>query len=60
MTPVPHPPYTLDLPPTMRDFFCFPSEKSLQRERFADVKEVKQKMAEAPKGIRIKKVKNLF
>ena len=49
MTPVSHPPYSSDLAPC--DIF-FPSDKkSPQRKTFADVEEMRQKIAEALKGI---------
>ena len=51
MTPMPHPSYSPNLPPS-RD------EKSPQRETFAHVEEVKQKTAEALKGIKTDKFKN--
>ena len=34
--------------------------KVLKRKHFADVEKVKQKMADAPKGIKIDKFKNCF
>ena len=40
--------------------FCFPSEKFIQGKCFADVKEGKQKTAEALKGIKIDEFKNCF
>ena len=56
---MPHPPYTPDL--TLSDVFLFPwMEKVLQGKRFADVEEVKQKMAEALKSIKIDEFKNRF
>ena len=52
MTPVPHPPYSPDL--TLRDFFLFPWMRNvLKGKHFADVEEMKQKAAEALKGIKI-------
>ena len=55
---MPHPPYSPSL--TASDFFLFPQlkNKSPQKEMFADVKEVKQKTAEALEGIQIGKFKN--
>ena len=51
MIPVPHPPYLPNLAPS--DFFCF-----LKGKYFADVEEVKQKMAEALKDIKIDEFKD--
>ena len=54
-----HPPYSPDLTP--RDFFVVvfsPVKKVLKGKHFADVGEVKQKAAEALKGIKIDKFKN--
>ena len=48
MTPVPHPLYSTNL--TLSNFFISLDEKSPQKEHFANVEEVKQKMAEALKG----------
>ena len=57
MTPVPHPPYSPNLAPD--DFFCVPwLKKFLKGKRLANVEEVKQKMAEALKGIKINEFKN--
>ena len=57
MTPVPHCPYSPDL--TLRDYFLFPQvKKVLKGKRFVDVEEVKQKMAEALKSIKIDESKN--
>ena len=57
MTLVPHPPYSLDC--TLSDFFSFPwMKKVLKGKHSANVKEVKQKMAEALKGIKIVELKN--
>ena len=52
--------YSPDL--TLRDFFVlFPQmKKVLKRKRFADVEEVKQKTAEALKGIKIDEFKHCF
>ena len=54
---MPHPPYSPDL--TLSNFFLFPwMKKILKGKRFADVEEVKQKMAEALKCIKIDGFKN--
>ena len=59
MTPLPCPPYSPNLTP--HDRFLFPQmKKALQGKCFGDLKEVKQKMAEALKGIKIDKFKNCF
>ena len=59
MTPVPHPPYSPDLTPS--DFFLFPQMKRvLKGKSFTNVKEMKQKMAEALKGIEVDEFKNCF
>ena len=50
MTPMPHPPYSPSL--TLSNIFL-PMKKVLKGKRFADVEEVKQKTAEALKGIKI-------
>ena len=51
MTPMPHPPYSLSL--TLNNCFLFPQmKKVLKWKYFANVEEVKQKMAEAIKGIK--------
>ena len=56
VTPMPHPPYSHDL--TLSYFFLFTlMKKVLKGKRFANVEEVKQKMAEALKGIKINKFK---
>ena len=56
---MPHPPYSLDL--ALSDCFLFPQmKKVLKGKRFADVEEVKQKMAEALKSIKINKFRNCF
>ena len=58
---MPHPPYSPDLAPS--DFFVclFPWMKNvLKGICFTDVEEVKQKMAEALKGIKIKEFKNFL
>ena len=59
MTPMPHPPYSPNL--TLIDFlFVFPDEKVLRGKHFANVQQVKQKLAEALKGIKIDVFKNCF
>ena len=59
MTPVPHPPYSLNLTPN--DYFLFPwMNKVLKEKCIAHVEEVKQKMAETLKSIKINKFKNYF
>ena len=59
MTPVPHPPYSLDLAP--RDFFFLsPMEKVLKGKCFANVEEVKQKTAETLRGIKIDESKTIL
>ena len=57
MIPMPHPPCSLDL--TLTDFFLFPlMKKVLEGKHFANVEKVKQKMAEALKGIKIDEFEN--
>ena len=57
MTPVPHPPYSTDLVPS--DFFLVSRmTKVFNGKPFADVEEVKQKMAAALKSIKIHESKN--
>ena len=57
MTPMPHPPSSPDL--TTSDYFLFPwMKKVLKGKCFAGVEEVKQKMAEALKGIKINVFRN--
>ena len=62
MTSLPHPPYSPNL--ALGDFclfVCFSRfKKVLKGDHFANVEEVKQKMAEALKGIKINKFKNCF
>ena len=56
---MPHPPYAPDL--TLSNFFVVSlDEKVLKEKCFAAVKEVKQKMIEALKGIKIDEFKNYF
>ena len=59
ITPMSHPPYSSDLTPSDL-FFVSPDKRSPQREMFANVEKVKQKMAEALKDIKIEKFKNWF
>ena len=60
MIPVPHPPYLPDLAP-INFFFCIPwIKRVLKGKCFADLEEIKQKMAEALKGIKIGKFKKCF
>ena len=59
MTPMPHHPYSPNL--ALSSTFLFPpAEKVLKGKHFADVEEVKQKITEALKGIKISKFKKLF
>ena len=56
---MPHPAYSPDL--SLSNFYWFPWMKNvLNGKRFADVEEVKHKMAEALKGIKIDTFKNCF
>ena len=56
MTPKPHPPYSPNL--TLSDFILFPwMKKVLKGKHFASVEEVKQKTAEALKGLKINEFK---
>ena len=58
MTPISHPPYSSNL--ALSDF-CFPQmRKVLKGKHFANTAEVKQKMAETLKRIKIDKFKNCF
>ena len=50
MTPVPHSLYSPDLTPQVT--FFFPPDEKSSKENFADVEEVKPKMAEELKGIK--------
>ena len=55
--PMPHPPCSLNFTP--RDFFLFPwVKKVFKGKHFADVKEMKQKTAEALKDIKIGEFQN--
>ena len=57
--PCAHSPFSPDLAPS--DFILFSwMKKVLKGKCFVDVEEVKQKMAEALKGIKIKNFKNCF
>ena len=59
MIPVSHPPCSPNLAPS--DLFLLPQMKKGPKGKcFANVKEVKQKMAEALKGIKINEFKNCF
>ena len=58
MTSRPHPPYSPISPQVT--FFVSLDEKVLKGKHFAEVEEVKQKMAEALKGIKINEFKNCF
>ena len=53
---MPHTPYSPDFSPS--DVFVPPDEKVFKEKDFANAEEVKQKMTEALKGIRIKEFKN--
>ena len=59
MSPIPHPPYLPDRPPAT---FCLCPwvKKVLKKKHFANGEELKQKMAEALKGIKINKFKYCF
>ena len=59
MTPVPHPPYLPNL--ALGDVFVFfQMKKFFKGKRFTNVEEVKQKMAEVLKGIKMDEFKNCF
>ena len=59
MTPVPYPAYSSSLAPAA--FFWFPHmKKVLKGKCFVHAEEVKQKQAEALKGIKIDEFKNCF
>ena len=54
-----HPPYSPNLTPS--DFVLFPKwKKVLKQNHFANVEEVKQKMAETLKGIKMDEFRNCF
>ena len=56
---MPYPTYSLDLTPSK--LFLFPQmNKVLKRKGFADLEQVKHKMAVALKGIKISEFKNYF
>ena len=59
VTPMSHPLYSPSLAPG-NFFFVSPMKKVLKGKCFAHVEEVKQKMAEALKAIKIDKFKNCF
>ena len=52
-TSVPHTPHSSDFTPS-DSFFVSPDEKSPQREKFCQCGKSEKKIAEAPKGIKIK------
>ena len=59
MTPVPHPPYSPYL--ALSNFFFVSLDENVLKGRcFANMEDVKQKMAEALKGFKIDKSKNCF
>ena len=59
MTSMSHPPYSPHLTPN--NYFLFPQMKTVLRgKHFADVEEVKQKMAEALQDMKIGEFKNWF
>ena len=58
MMPMSHPPYSLDL--ILRVFLFLQMKEVLKGKRFADVKDVKQKMASALKGIKINEFKTIL
>ena len=56
---MPHPPYSPD--PSLSDFYLFPwMKKVLKWKSFADVEDMKQKMAEALKGIKTHEFKTVL
>ena len=56
---MPHPPYSHDL--ILSDFFFVSlDEKSPQGKHFTDMEEVKQKLTEVLKGIKIDKLTNCY
>ena len=58
---MPHPPYSPNLSPQATIFYLFPwMKKVLKGKHFANVEEVKQKMAAALKGIKINQFTNCF
>ena len=59
VTFVPHPPYLPHLA-LSNIFFVSSDEKILQEKRFADVEEVKQKLAEATKDVNTDEFKTVF
>ena len=59
MTPRPHSPYSPSL--TLSNFFLFPwMKRFIKGKCFPDEEELKQKMAEALKGIKTEEFKNCF
>ena len=61
ITAVPHLSYSPNFAQLSNFFFLFPQmKKGLKAKHFANVEEVKQKMAEALKGIKIDEFKNYF
>ena len=61
ITPVPHLSYSPNFAQLSNFFFLFPQmKKGLKAKHFANVEEVKQKMAEALKGIKVNEFKNCF
>ena len=58
MTPMPRPPCPPDL--TLSNCFLFSQMKTFLKRKHADVEEVKQKMAEALKGIKIDEFKTFL
>ena len=59
MTPMPHPPYLPNLTPN-DSFLCPQMKKVLKGKHFANVEEMKQKMAEALKGMKIAMFKTVL
>ena len=58
---MPYPPYSPDLALSDFLFVCFPRwKKVLKGKHFANVEEVQQKMAEAPKSVKIHEFQNCF
>ena len=57
---MPHPPYSPNLAPSELFLFVFLDEKLLKGKCLDGVEEVKQKMTEPRKGIKIDKFKNCF
>ena len=57
---MPYPPYSPDVVPSDLFLFLQINKKVLKGKRFANVEELKQKMADALKGIKTDKFKNCF